>query len=65
MYWSIYERRCFGCVKENSADILYRKVLPAYFNITKLLQASEVLENDVKYLYFKRNILKNALPYDF
>ena len=27
MYWGIYEKRCFGCVKENSADILYREVL--------------------------------------
>ena len=37
----------------------------AYFNITKLLHALEVLENDVKCLYFKRNILKNALPHTF
>ena len=36
----------------------------AYFNITKLLHALEVLENDVKCLYFEINILKNAItPY--
>ena len=38
----------------------------AYFNITKLLHALEVLENDVKCLYFEINILKNAItPYFF
>ena len=37
----------------------------AYFNITKLLHALEVSQNDVKYLYIKRNTLKNALPNTF
>ena len=37
----------------------------AYFNITKLLHALEVSQNDVKYLYFKRNTLKNVLPNTF
>ena len=37
----------------------------AYFNITKLLHALEVSQNDVKYLHFKRNTLKNVLPNTF
>ena len=37
----------------------------AYFNITKLLHALEVLENDVKCLYFEINILKNAITQYF
>ena len=63
-YWGIYEKR-FGSSKENSADT-YQKIL----QYSLLLWDNEVivlkvLENYVKHLYFKRNILKNVLPNTF
>ena len=43
MYWGIYEKRCFGCDKENSADILYWKVL----QYSLLLRHSKVVALEV------------------
>ena len=57
--------RCFGCGKENSADILYQKVLQYSLLHHNEVIALEVSQNDVKYLYFKRNILKIVLPNTF
>ena len=47
-----------GCGKKNSADILYRKVLQ-YSLLNKII-VLQVSKNDVKYLYFKSNILKTV-----
>ena len=59
----MHEKRCFGCGKENSTDIIEKSYSTAYyFEITKLYIVLEVLQTDVKYLYFKRNILKNVFP---
>ena len=46
-----------------SPKVLQQNSLFYYFEITKLLY--EKLQNDVKYLYFKRNILENILPNSF
>ena len=40
--------------KENSADILYWEVLQYSLLEHNKVTVSEVLQNDVKYLYFKK-----------
>ena len=55
----------FNGVRKILQTYIEKSYSSAYVNITKTPIVLEVLQNDVKYLYFKRNILKNLLRNTF
>ena len=58
--WGIYEKRYFGCGKENSADILYRKVLQ-YVQLTSSTKQSYCIRNFTKWCKVSNCISKKSL----